>query len=144
MFGFLFAVVFAIQVPAGSIVYYTLDGSYPTAGSLQYTGPITIDHSCTVRAMSVNSNNEQSPTTTEVYTLIAGDPVITADGLTVTITSPSGSDVDIFYALGGNLPGTSSTKYTGPFTVDNGTTVRAMAAQTGWTSSNTTTMVVAD
>ena len=36
----------------GSIIYYTLDGSFPTTKSIKYTGEITIDKTCVIKAIS--------------------------------------------------------------------------------------------
>lgn len=41
-------------------IYYTLDGTTPTANSPRYTGPITIDESAELNAVSVSAGMEES------------------------------------------------------------------------------------
>ena len=41
-----------IQVPDSAVVYYTTDGSYPTAYSTRYDGPFALGRKMTVRAMA--------------------------------------------------------------------------------------------
>jgi len=42
----------AVTVPAGSLVYYTTDGSMPTTSSSAYSGPITVAYSQTIKAVA--------------------------------------------------------------------------------------------
>ena len=43
----------AIHVPEGAKVYYTTDGSLPDSSANEYTGPITIDKTTSLRAVAV-------------------------------------------------------------------------------------------
>lgn len=64
-----------ITAPAGAGVYYTLDGSEPTAGSTPYTGGFTIGSDCVVRAAAVK-DGYASGYAREEYTFSKA-PVIT-------------------------------------------------------------------
>ena len=65
-----------------------------------------------------------------------------ADGntATVTITTSTQEPVSIYYTLNGNDPTTASTLYTGPFTVNNGQTIKAFAVKTDYYDSNVSTV----
>jgi len=59
-----------IAVPAGTIVYYTLDGSLPTVtnGTL-YSGPFTVTDTTAVRARAFESGKQPSATISATYVL---------------------------------------------------------------------------
>jgi len=97
--------------PNGAILY-TLDGSAPSLGSTLYTGPLTLDHSCSVRAVAYSSDfssQMQSPplavvivpmltTTTaggaglQVGTSLEG---LVEDGFRLTLTGEFGKQYEI-------------------------------------------------
>ncbi|MEE0682404.1 MAG: lamin tail domain-containing protein [Candidatus Gastranaerophilaceae bacterium] len=57
----------SIRVPEGCTVYYTLDGSVPNQSDAQYTGPIAIQRTCTLRAVSYANGMLESDAATATY-----------------------------------------------------------------------------
>ncbi|HKC27014.1 MAG TPA: chitobiase/beta-hexosaminidase C-terminal domain-containing protein, partial [Jatrophihabitans sp.] len=117
---------------------YTLDGTDPTLASPTYTKPIPITSTTTVRFRSFdNAGNAEAintlpitaslPADTTAPTTAAacdGNPCTTAgyNGKTVVTLNaadPGGWGVDqTYYTLDGTAPSTTSTVYSGPFTLD--------------------------
>ena len=63
-------VTVAINVPAGTAVYYTLDGSVPTiTGGTLYTGPFEITNTKAVRARAFETGKQPSDTISATYVL---------------------------------------------------------------------------
>ena len=59
-----------IAVPAGTAVYYTVDGSEPTVtGGTLYTGPFTITDTTAVRARAFETGKQPSDTVSATYVL---------------------------------------------------------------------------
>lgn len=73
----------------------------------------------------------ETPATVAAPTIIAGTP--SEGSNTFTISGPAGAD--IFYTTNGSTPSASSTKYTETVTVNEQTTVKAIAIKDGVTSS---------
>lgn len=53
----------------GATIYYTLDGSTPTAASTKYTGSISVPASVTIKAMATKSGMTDSGVITAAYTI---------------------------------------------------------------------------
>ena len=51
----------------GVAIYYTIDGSTPTASSTPYTSPIVIEETTTLKAIAVNADGEESLVATAKY-----------------------------------------------------------------------------
>ena len=66
----------------GATIYYTTDGSTPSSSSNLYTGAVTIDHSCTLKAIAIKDEDE-SHVASVAYTL----HLPTQYNLATTITS---------------------------------------------------------
>jgi len=127
---------------AGATIYYTIDGTTPTAGSNVYSGPITVPYTETLQAIATASGYSQSAVDSATYTFTnqAATPTFSpAAGFyttpqTVTITD-STAGVTIYYTTNGATPTPSSTVYTGPITVSSTETIEAIATASGYSSS---------
>jgi len=71
----------------GATIYYTLDGSTPSNKKTLYTGPITVDHDMTIKAIAYNSPMSASAVGTAAYTF----PKIIASPSALTINEDGGS-----------------------------------------------------
>jgi hypothetical protein len=125
---------------SGATIYYTTNGTTPTASSTKYTGAITVSSSETLQAIAVASGYTNSSVTSATYTLVAATPVFSPAGgtysssQTVTISDAT-SGATIYYTTNGTTPTASSTKYTGAITVSSSETLEAIAVATGYTNS---------
>jgi len=134
----------------GATIYYTVNGTLPTAASTLYTGAITVSSSETIEAIALgpNANYSNSAISAAAYTILptAATPVFTpASGtypapLTVTIAEAT-SGAKVYYTTNGTSPTKSSTLYTGPFTVSASDGVKAVAQATGYANSADATAI---
>ena len=108
-------------------IYYTLDGSDPSAESgTKYTEPVLLqdEGEFEIRAVAVNSKGIPSVVSSGTYTIQF--PIVDAPAVTpstgqysqpqqITITVPDGYTA--YYTMDGTTPTSSSTQYTGPVTM---------------------------
>ena len=129
-----FQTVIISDATPGATIYYTVDGSTPTARSSVYKGPLSIEGSLTLQAVATASGYTISYAGSATYTLAlptAAMPTFSvADGTytapqTVTM-SDSAPGAIIYYAING-YPSASSSVYSGPITVSASETIRAQA-----------------
>ena len=130
---------------ADATIYYTTNGATPTTSSTKYTGAFTLTSNATVKAIAVKTgwNNSSVASASFTYTVeTVATPVIAPNGgelkygnNTVTIACAT-ADATIYYTTNGATPTTSSTKYTGAFTLTSNATVKAIAVKTGWNNSS--------
>ncbi len=76
---------------AGANLYYTLDGSAPTAQSTLYTGPVTISQSSTLSAIAIVTGYTSSSIATAAYTIQAASAVPTISSLSPTSATVGGA-----------------------------------------------------
>jgi hypothetical protein len=119
-------------------VYYTMDGSLPTASSSLYTGPFTISSATTVRAIASAPGYLQSAVATAFFQPSNQAPPVTvlpAAGTYNTLQVVTLSDADpnarIYYTLDGSAPSTSSPQFSSPITVASTTVINAIAFDPG-------------
>ena len=127
---------------SGATIYYTTNGTTPTTSSTQYTAPITVSVSDTVKALAVKSGYTNSAIGSAAYVINGTvatptfSPVAGSYGPAQTVTiSSTTSGTTIYYTTNGTTPTTSSTQYTAPITVSTTETVKALAVKTGYTNS---------
>jgi RHS repeat-associated protein len=125
--------------PAATI-YYTTDGTTPTTSSSVYTGPITVASTETIEAIAAVAGDSNSAVTKAAYTIKVATPTFSpAAGSYTSAQSVAISEAttaaSIYYTIDGTTPTTSSTPYTAPITVSSNETIKAIAVETGDTTS---------
>ena len=126
-----------ITSDTGGDIYYTLDGTDPTAETgTKYTEPVLLQNegATEIRAVAMNSRGIPSVITSGRYTIEF--PIVDAPAVRpstgqysqpeqITITVPEGYTA--YYTMDGTTPTTSSTQYTGPVTMPENTQTIFMA-----------------
>ena len=119
-------------------IYYTTDGSVPTKNSTPYSESVTLPtdkSSVIIKAVAVADNLENSEILTKTFNIdiqkIAA-PTISPEGqffekaLVIEINHEN-ENAAIYYSLDGSEPTDKSTKYTGIFSIDKTSTIKAVA-----------------
>lgn len=118
-------------------VYYTLDGSTPTADSTRYEKPIRFDRegSCVLQAVCINSMGIAGEIVRAEYKIslrAPDEPTVTPDGgafttpTTLHVTVPAGCTV--YYTWDGSTPSASSARCGGELEVPEGNNVLSLVA----------------
>ncbi len=132
----------------GAKIYYTTDGSIPTAASTLYTASIAITKATTIKAVAVKTGLNDSEVAIFNYTIISADRVAVptaspASGAvspgTSVILSTATDGAKIYYTTDGSIPTAASTLYTAPIAITKATTIKAVAAKTGLNDSEVAT-----
>ena len=113
---------------SGCTIYYTTDNSTPTTSSTQYTAPVLVDASTTVKAVvTLNGYKLTEVASVAVEPVPVLAPTITNnfDG-TISLSTLT-TNADIYYTLDDTEPSNSSEHYTLPFSLGNATVVKAIA-----------------
>jgi hypothetical protein len=125
---------------SGATIRYTTDDSAPTVSSPAYTGPITLTKTTTIRAITTAPGMIDSSETAAGYTVAVVAPSFSpaagtySQPQTVALNTPT-SGARIYYTTDGSTPTTASPIYTGPISVTQTTTIRAIGVASGMANS---------
>lgn len=130
----------------GATIYYTINGTTPTAGSIEYTGPISISSTTTVKAVAIKSGLSNSDVVSATYTLKVATPIFSlAEGeydATQSVELLCATDgATIYYTTDEKTPTTSSLEYTGAIPVSSIMTIKAIAVKEGLSNSSVASAV---
>jgi uncharacterized membrane protein len=127
----------------GAQIYYTTDGSQPTAASNPYSAPLTIGATTTLTAIAIEPGYTNSATTVGTYTIslpqtspppsLNPAPGSFTGPVTVTL-SDANANASIYYTTDGSIPTANSTLYTAPFAVNASSPIQAVALANGQAS----------
>ena len=132
----------------GANIYYTLNGTTPTAASTPYTTPIQVNATTTVNAIAIAPTYSASTVSTATYTISLPVPAAAptfgpapgtynaAQTVTLSDTTPGAT---IYYTTNGTTPTTTSTPFTAPIAVGGTTTINAIAVAPGYLNSTVST-----
>lgn len=138
----------------GAVIYYTVNGKFPTTNDPVYTGQtITATTTTLVQAIAQAPTDSVSNGASEQYDIVVPAPTITPDAgtfdysVTVTMSSPV-PGAQIYYNTNGFYPTTSSNLYTGPIvlapTQTSSQTFLAIAVAPGFNESPESTATVTE
>ena len=124
----------------GAAIYYTINGSNPTASSYRYSTPIKLAASQTVKTIALAANHSLSAVALAAYTIDTTAPTLSlragtyngAQTLTISEATPGAV---IYYTANGTTPTISSARYSGAIKLTKNDTIRALAAFPGGTPS---------
>ena len=112
----------------GATIYYTIDGTTPTTSSTLYTGASEELGGKPIKAIAVKDNMINSDIGEGEIDIRCATPVISFNNITSMVTITCGTEGStIHYTIDNSEPTTTSTAYTGPFSVTSPTTVKAIA-----------------
>ena len=121
----------------GADIYYTTDGTDPTAASTKYAAAFTVTSGTTVKAIAVKAGYENSSVASQTYKATLTAPSIKIKDSELTITAAEGAVIR--YTLDGEVPTSASAIYEAPVTLTKAVTVKAIAEKDGYTSSSVAT-----
>jgi hypothetical protein len=124
----------------GASIYYTTDGSAPTAAATLYGKPFALTGPETVKAIAIASGFTASAVASNAYAIQAAAPIFSpgpgtytaSQSVSITDTTPSSV---IYYTIDGTTPTTSSSLYSGPVFVGSTETLSAIAVAPGLVNS---------
>jgi hypothetical protein len=123
-----------------AVIFFTTDGSLPSAAATRFTGSIPLAASGLLRAIAVAPGRQPSAVSEAKYVIappIAPEPptfnppaglYATAQSVSVDAATPG---AEIFYTVDGSVPTASSPRYAGPIPVAESVTLQAIAVLPG-------------
>ncbi|MDH4200646.1 MAG: chitobiase/beta-hexosaminidase C-terminal domain-containing protein, partial [Spirochaetia bacterium] len=139
---------------SGATIYYTTDGSSPSASSSVYSAPISVagnGTAMTIQAYAEKSGMNNSPVASALYNIAypsaaapTFSPLPGSYTTTQSVSISSTAGATIYYTIDGTTPTTASTVYSVPISVTGSgtsTTIKAFAVKAGLLASAVSTGV---
>ena len=124
----------------GAKIYYTTDGTEPTAESTEYKAAISVTAAVTLKAIAVKSGMNDSAVASASYTIKVATPAFSVasgavdSGTEVTISCAT-EGAKIYYTKDGSEPIAASTEYKAAISVTPPMTLKAIAVKDGMNDS---------
>ncbi len=116
-----------ITAESGATIYYTTNGSTPTTSSSKYSSALTITESCTVKALAVVSNKENSSVASKSITVkepVVEEPVIEEPVVEVPVNVPVSVSSEVC-SFTGSKPSSSFVTVSGNYSTSKGSVTYA-------------------
>ncbi len=127
----------------GATIYYTTDGTTPTTSSTLYTGASEELGGKLIKAIAVKDGMINSEIGEGEIDVKCATPVISFNNVTSMVSITCGTEGStIHYTIDNSEPTSTSTAYSGPFSVTSPTTVKAIATHTTEDPSDVAELVI--
>ncbi len=130
------------DVTPGATIFYTTDGTTPTAASPIYSNAIILTANTTISAMAQAGGKFNKGVAIATYTIlplaaaptfsVAPGNYLSPQSVTITDVTPGAT---VYYTTDGSTPTTSSTVYSGTIAVNSTETISAFAVAPGYFNS---------
>lgn len=123
-------------------IFYTIDGSAPTAEATLYTNAFEVKHNCVVKCVAVVEDKSSEVVTKTVNWFTMSKPKISmsTDKKSVIMESED-KDAIIYYTTDGSTPTNTSYQYTAPVSNPETTTYKAIAVKENFNNSPVETFI---
>ena len=116
-----------ITAESGAAIYYTTNGSTPTTSSSKYSSALTIKSSCTIKALAVVSNKENSSVASKSITVkepVVEEPVVEEPVVEVPVNVPVNVTSEVC-SFTGSKPSSSFVTVSGNYSTSKGSVTYA-------------------
>ena len=116
-----------ITAESGAAIYYTTNGSTPTTSSSKYSSALTITESCTIKALAVVSNKENSSVASKSVTVkepVVEEPVVEEPVVEVPVNVPVSVTSEVC-SFTGSKPSSSFVTVSGNYSTSKGSVTYA-------------------
>ena len=116
-----------ITAESGAAIYYTTNGSTPTTSSSKYSSALTIKSSCTIKALAVVSNKENSSVASKSITVkepVVEEPVVEEPVVEVPVNVPVNVSSEVC-SFTGSKPSSSFVTVSGNYSTSKGSVTYA-------------------
>ncbi|MDP4276774.1 MAG: chitobiase/beta-hexosaminidase C-terminal domain-containing protein [Bacteroidota bacterium] len=127
-----------------AVIVYTMDGTTPTTESPVYRHPVKFDGNYVINAIAIKKGNSDSQMASDtIVSYVVEKPIIFLDKNNLCYISCVTPKSSIYYSWDGCTPTSSSTKYSGMFTIDGNGTLKAVGVRHRYYNSKPDSIVVA-